>query len=136
MPDLRPDIPEEACEFRYVLASGPGGQHVNKTATAVELRVHLNKLALPAAVLRRLKSQQRNRVNRDQQLIVQAEEFRSQRRNKEAALDRLQAMIAQARVVPKKRIATKPSASARRARLNEKKRRGEVKSTRRKPNLD
>lgn len=126
----------QACEFRYVHASGPGGQHVNKTATAVELRVHLNKLDLPPAVHRRLREQQRNRINRDAQLIIQADEFRSQKRNKDAALERLADMLAKARIAPKRRIATKPSQAARRARINNKKQRGEVKSMRRKPRLD
>ena len=128
--------PDEACEYRFVHASGPGGQHVNKASTAVELRFHLNKLDLPVPVLRRLQNQQRNRINQENVLIIQADGFRSQLKNRRDALARLQGMISAAWVAPKKRIATKPSQGARQRRLTHKKQRGEIKAGRRQPRLD
>ena len=129
-------IPNNACEFRFVHASGPGGQHVNKTATAVELRVSIKKLALPPAVEQRFKTQQRNRINKAGELIVQADQHRSQLMNKQAAEQRLRAWIEQAFIRPRKRIATKPSFSAKQRRMDNKKKRGQTKSNRRNPKLD
>ena len=126
-------IPDAACEFRYVHARGPGGQHVNKASTAVELRVHLEKLELPPGVLRRLMQQSRNRINHTRELILQADEHRSQQRNKKAALARLEKLIDKAWVAPKKRIPTTPSKAAKKRRLDTKKRRGDVKASRRQP---
>ncbi len=129
-------IPEEACEFKFVHASGPGGQHVNKTATAVELRVDIDKLALNHETRSRLRLQQRNRINKQGQLVIQADEFRSQLKNRKAAVTRLQEMIAAARVRPKKRIATKPTAASKKRRMADKKQRGQTKANRRKPTWD
>ena len=122
-------IPEAACEFKFVHASGPGGQHVNKTATAVELRVDIDKLALNHETRSRLRLQQG-------QLVIQADEFRSQLKNRKAAVVRLQEMVAAARVRPKKRIATKPTAASKKRRMEHKKQRGQTKANRRKPNWD
>ena len=88
-------LPTHLCDFRFVLASGPGGQHVNKTATAVELRIPLTKLGLPPAVLKRLSDQQGRRINKSQQLIVQASRYRSQLTNKEDAIARAEKFSAQ-----------------------------------------
>ncbi len=129
-------IPQEACKFRFVHASGPGGQHVNKASTAVELRVTIEKLGLPPAVIARLIQQQRNRINREQELVVQADQFRSQLKNRQAALARVEEFVREARVVPKRRVATKPSKGAKVKRLNHKKKRGQVKSNRKKPSLE
>ena len=129
-------ISEAACEFRFSHASGPGGQHVNKTSTAVELRVAVNLLGLPPGPAQRLRDQQRNRINRQGQIVIQADQHRSQLKNRKAALERLQRMIQQALPVPKKRIATKPTKAARRRRLDNKRQRGQTKSARRKPTLD
>ncbi len=129
-------IPEEACEVKFVHASGPGGQHVNKTATAVEMRVDLDKLGLTHETRSRLRQQQRNRINKQGQLVIQADEFRSQLKNRKAAMARLKVMVAAARVRPKKRIATKPTAAAKRRRIEHKKQRGQTKANRRKPDWD
>ena len=126
-------IPESAYEFRFVKASGPGGQHVNKTSSAVELRVKVDALGIPGYAAKRLQEQQRNRINQQRVLIIQAEEYRSQQRNRDAALDRLNAMLEAAHKRPKVRIATKPSKGQKKKRLDNKKRRGEVKAGRRKP---
>lgn len=134
MPDQ--NIPEAACEFRFVHASGPGGQHVNKTSSAVELRVRIDLLELPYEVVRRLRQQQKNRINKAGELVIQAEQFRSQHKNRQAALERLQDMLELARRRPKRRIATKPSYAAKQKRLDHKKQRGATKHQRRKPRLD
>ena len=129
-------IPESALTYRFVHASGPGGQHVNKTATAVELRVDIAALGLPADIARRLAVQQRNRISKDGALIIQADQFRSQLKNRKDAEARLHEMIAQASVRPKRRIATRPSRAAKAKRLDNKKARGRTKANRKKPRLD
>ncbi len=131
-----PHIPPEALEYRFVHASGPGGQHVNKASTAVELRVNLAALRLSADTLRRLKQQQRNRINKDGQLVLFAERHRSQLKNRKDALTRLQDILSRAAVRPKKRIATKPSKASQQRRMDTKKLRGKTKQQRRKPSLD
>ena len=129
-------LPTHLCDFRFVLASGPGGQHVNKTATAVELRIPLTKLGLPPAVLKRLRDQQGRRINKAQQLIVQASSYRSQLTNKEDAIARAEKFISAAWQAPKTRHATKPTAAAKRRRLDKKKKRGHIKNHRQRPSLD
>ena len=129
-------LPTHLCDFRFVLASGPGGQHVNKTATAVELRIPLTKLGLPPAVLKRLSDQQGRRINKSQQLIVQASSYRSQLTNKEEAIARAEKFISAAWHAPKTRHATKPTAAAKRRRLDKKKKRGHIKNHRQRPSLD
>lgn len=130
------DIPKEALEFRFVHASGPGGQHVNKTATAVELRVNVAALNLKTDVSRRLRQQQRNRISKEGFLVIQADQHRSQLKNKQAATARLQDMLAAAAVRPKRRIATRPSKAAKQRRIDSKKQRGQTKLNRRKPQPD
>lgn len=130
------DIPDAALEFRFIQASGPGGQHVNKTSSAVELRVTLDLLGLDEPVVQRLYAQQRGKINKHGELVIQAEAFRSQLKNRKDALSRLTAMVQAAAVRPRKRIATKPSRNAKRRRLEAKKQRGRTKSQRKKPGLD
>jgi len=129
-------LPTKDCDFRYVLASGPGGQHVNKTATAVELRIPLPKLGLPINVLKRLHAQQRGRINKEHELIVQASSHRSQLQNKDDAIRRAEKLISAAFQVPKERRATKPTASSARRRVDAKKRRGKIKNQRQRPTTD
>ncbi len=129
-------FPDDALEFRFVQASGPGGQHVNKTSSAVELRVNLSALRLREDVARRLSIQQRGKINKQGELIIQAETFRSQLNNRKDALSRLEQMVQTASQVPKKRIPTKPSRNAKRKRVDSKKQRGQTKSQRQKPGFD
>ena len=129
-------LPIKVCEFRYVLGSGPGGQHINKTATTVELHVPLSKLELPPGVMRRLLAQQTGRINKAHELIVQASSHRSQLQNKQDAVRRVEKLIAAAYQIPKQRQATKPTASSKRRRVDNKKRRSNIKSQRRQPPLD
>ena len=129
-------LPIKVCEFRYVLGSGPGGQHVNKTATTVELRVPLAKLGLPPGVMRRLLAQQSGRINKARELVVQASSHRSQLQNKEEAVRRVERLITAAYQVPKQRQATKPTAASIRRRADKKKRRSSVNTHRLRPSID
>lgn len=130
------ELPSAAYEARFVHASGPGGQHVNKASTAVELRVYLNKLELPPGALHRLKQQNRNRINKDGVLIIQADQHRSQLQNRKAAVARVESMVATALRPPKRRVATRPTLASKKKRLQHKKQRSVTKTNRKKPNIE
>lgn len=116
---------------QFVRASGAGGQHVNKVSSAVELRFEAaSSPSLSEPVKRRLKRVAGRKWTLDGAIIIQVQDTRSQARNREIARERLKEMIEQALVVPKKRIATRPSKGAIRRRIQAKKQRGEVKSLR------
>ena len=118
-------------EERFVRGSGPGGQNVNKVATAVELRVNIADSSLPAPVKARLKTLAGSRMTTEGVLIIDSREHRTQAQNREAARERLRDLLQRASVAPKWRTATKPKASAKVKRLDSKKRRGRVKALRR-----
>ena len=117
-------------------ASGPGGQHVNKVATAVELRLHVARSGLHPAVQDRLRTLAGQRLTNKDEIVIFAQESRSQLRNRAAALTRLGELIRDAKVRPKRRVPSKPSRAAKRRRLDGKKRRGAVKQNRSRPRLD
>jgi ribosome-associated protein len=125
-----PALDEHALEERFVRASGPGGQNVNKVSTAVELRFDVRASTLPRDVQDRLLAIAGNRTTGDDIVIIDSREHRTQAGNREAARARLSALIALARKVPKKRRPTRPKAGARERRLSSKRRRSEVKSLR------
>ena len=128
-----PDIPETALSYRFVRSSGPGGQHVNKVSTAVQLRVQLARTRLAKPVLERLIRLAGHQVNARGELVINADRFRSQVRNREDALERLVSLVQRASVKPKKRIATRPSRTQKRLRKDSKKKRGTLKKLRGKP---
>ena len=124
-------IDEREIEERFVRASGPGGQNVNKVASAVELRFDVGASSLPSDVKERLRALAGNRMNADGVLVIDSREHRTQARNREAARQRLVDLITQAAKRPRRRKATKPRPAAREKRLEGKKLRGKVKELRR-----
>jgi ribosome-associated protein len=132
------DIDESELEERFVRSSGPGGQNVNKVSTAVELRFNLAaNTSIPDYARAKLKRLAGRRLTLDGVIIIQADRFRSQEQNRSDARERLKDLIAEALIVQKKRIKTKPSRSAKERRVDAKTTRGHVKKLRsRKVELD
>jgi ribosome-associated protein len=123
-------LDERELEERFVRASGPGGQNVNKVATAVELRFDVERSSLPSEVKQRLMALAGNRMTADGVLLIDSREYRTQTQNRDAARARLLHLLQRASKIPKRRRPTKPKASAREKRLASKKRRGDVKTMR------
>jgi ribosome-associated protein len=125
-------IDENEIQQEFMRASGPGGQHVNKTATAVQLRFDVrHSPSLPHDVRERLMRLAGNRLTDDGILIITARQFRSQERNRQEAIDRLVALIRAAARKPKPRRKTKPTPASKRRRLDAKRRRSSIKRLRR-----
>lgn len=132
-----PVIPEHELVERFVRASGPGGQNVNKVSTAVELRFDVGRSpSLSEPVRTRLLAKRDRRMTDDGVLIIQASRFRTQDRNRQDARDRLAAFIATGLHAPKPRIATRPGRGAKERRLGEKRERSTIKRERGKRDWD
>lgn len=124
-------IDERDLDERFVRASGPGGQNVNKVATAVQLRFDVRgSRSLAPAVRDRLLRQEANRITTEGELVILARRFRSQERNREDAVERLLRLIERAANPPAKRVKTRPSRAAKQRRLEEKRERSAIKRAR------
>ncbi len=125
-------LPPDELHFEFFRSSGPGGQNVNKVATAVRLRFNVvNSTALPPEVKQRLLRLAANRLTDDGILLIEARRFRTQEQNREDAVARLTTWIAKASVAPRLRRATKPSRASRQRRLDTKQRHSVTKRQRR-----
>jgi len=131
-----PPLPEEALEERFLAATGPGGQNVNKVATAVQLRLDVYALRLPPDVFTRLKTLAGSRWTLDGAILVTARTHRTREANREEARRRLAELVARARVRPERRIKTRPSKAAKIKRVETKTRTGAVKRNRAKPRVE
>jgi ribosome-associated protein len=129
-------IPEEALSESFIAASGPGGQNVNKVATAVQLRCDVFKLGLSPWAYQRLKDLAGSRLNSAGEIVITARSYRTQEANREDARARLADLVARAHIRQAKRIRTKASRAAKAKRVDAKTRRGAVKAGRSKPRMD
>ncbi len=130
------ELPEDALDERFLAVSGPGGQNVNKVATACQLRCDVFKLGLAPEVYARLKTLAGSRMTIAGEIVVTARKYRTQEANREDARARLADLIAKAHVQPVKRKRTRPSRAAKAKRVDAKKQRGTVKAGRGKVSFD
>ena len=130
------EVPDDAIEERFLAATGPGGQNVNKVATACQLRVDVFRLGLSPETYRRLKLIAGSRLTASGTLVLTARRYRTQESNRQDARARLVEMLAEAEKREARRVKTKPSKAARARRVDEKKGRSAVKAGRGKVRLD
>jgi len=124
-------IDERELQFEYIRASGPGGQNVNKVATAVQLRFDvINSPSLASDTKGRLIRLSGKRINADGVLVIEARRFRTQEANREDAIRRFTELVQKSLVPPKPRRRTTPTAASKEKRLKEKKRKGDIKKSR------
>ena len=133
--DIVPGVAIEDRELdeRFVRASGPGGQNVNKVATAVQLRFDVSRSGLAPDVRDRLRALAGSRMTDDDVLVIEARTFRTQAQNREDARERLVELVRRALVRPRRRRKTRPTLAAKQTRLEYKKRRAETKRSRGRP---
>lgn len=125
-------LPAEEIEISAIRAQGAGGQNVNKVSSAIHLRFDIKASSLPDRYKEKLLLLKDSRISKDGIIIIKAQRFRTQEKNREDALERLKLLIQKAMLAPKKRIATKPSKAAKQRRMDSKGRHGKQKELRKK----